>query len=108
MNEHDKVNSKSTGDEPERYFLVLFQRGRRRDPFAFMNSPTFEVAKEYLEGAIASKREKTQLDIWLESPGGDATIAYKFILLARHLASTIRVVIPDYAKSAATLLSIGA
>lgn len=46
------------------------------------------------------------MDLWLDSPGGSARDAYKIALLLRSIASRVRVVIPDYAKSAATLLSL--
>lgn len=61
-----------------------------------------------LEDGIAEPRENVELDLWLESPGGDAHAAYKLALLLRAHASRLRVVIPDYAKSAATLLTLAA
>lgn len=42
----------------------------------------------------------------IESPGGDADAAYKIALLLHARARKLRIVIPDYAKSAATLLSL--
>lgn len=50
--------------------------------------------------------EQVEIDLWLESPGGDAHAAYKLGLLVRAVASRVRVVVPDYAKSAATLLAL--
>jgi hypothetical protein len=61
-----------------------------------------------LEDGVAEPRENVELDLWLESPGGDAHAAYKLALLLRAHASRLRVIIPDYAKSAATLLSLAA
>ena len=61
-----------------------------------------------LEDGISQPRENVQVDLWLESPGGDAHTAYKLALMLRKVASHIRVVVPDYAKSAATLLALAA
>jgi hypothetical protein len=47
-----------------------------------------------------------EIDIWLDSSGGDAHAAYKLALMVRAAASKVRVVIPDFAKSAATLLAV--
>jgi hypothetical protein len=51
-------------------------------------------------------REDVEIDVWLESPGGDAHTAYKLALMLQHAAEHVRVVVPDYAKSAATLLAL--
>ena len=50
----------------------------------------------------------TEIDLWLESPGGDAHVSYKIALLLRSYTPKLRVIVPDYAKSAATLLSLAA
>jgi hypothetical protein len=64
--------------------------------------------RRMLEDGVAEPRENVELDLWLESPGGDAHAAYKLALLLRAHTSRLRVIIPDYAKSAATLLSLAA
>jgi ClpP class serine protease len=52
----------------------------------------------------------TPLDLLLHSPGGDIDAAEKLITLIRNRAgsSTVRVIVPDYAKSAGTLIALGA
>ena len=52
----------------------------------------------------------TAIDLLLHSPGGDIDAAEKLITLVRKRAGTapVRVVVPDYAKSAATLIALGA
>lgn len=52
----------------------------------------------------------TPIDLLLHSPGGNIDAAEKLILLIRRRAGTapVRVIVPDYAKSAATLLALGA
>lgn len=50
------------------------------------------------------------IDLMLHSPGGDIDAAEKLITLIRKRAGTapVRVIVPDYAKSAATLIALGA
>ncbi len=67
---------------------------------------TFVPVRRQIEDAIALPREQVEIDVWLESPGGDAHSAYKLALLLRSVACCVRVVIPDFAKSAATLLTL--
>ncbi|SPD88196.1 SDH family Clp fold serine proteinase [Micropruina glycogenica] len=52
----------------------------------------------------------TPIDLLLNSPGGDIDAAEKLILLIRKRAGSapVRVIVPDYAKSAATLIALGA
>jgi hypothetical protein len=62
--------------------------------------------RRQIEDNIKEQRDNVEIDVWLESPGGDAHTAFKLALMLRHAAKHIRVVIPDYAKSAATLLAL--
>lgn len=48
------------------------------------------------------------LDVVLDSDGGSADAAYKSILILREVSASIRVLVPAWAKSAATLFSLGA
>jgi ATP-dependent protease ClpP protease subunit len=64
-----------------------------------------EVRRE-LEDRVTAPQGQVEIDLWIESGGGDPHTAYKLALMLRHAASTIRVVVPDYAKSAATLLAL--
>lgn len=52
----------------------------------------------------------TPIDLMLHSPGGNIDAAEKLITLIRKRAGTapVRVIVPDYAKSAATLIALGA
>ncbi|MFY2791274.1 hypothetical protein BH92_07695 [Rhodococcoides fascians A21d2] len=52
----------------------------------------------------------TNIDLLLNSPGGDIDTAEKLTTLIRKKAGkgTVRVIVPDYAKSAATLIALGA
>lgn len=59
-----------------------------------------------IEDTVKEPRSEVEIDVWLESGGGSADAAFKLALILRHTAHLIRIVIPDYAKSAATLLAL--
>lgn len=93
----------------ERYILVLFQDGgfapsRRQH----IGSALVAELRVKIEEMITAPPEQVEIDVWLESPGGLADSAYKLAVLLRAYSSRLRVVVPDYAKSAATLLAIAA
>jgi len=50
------------------------------------------------------------LDLLLHTPGGDMDAAEKLITMVRNVvgAATLRVIVPDFAKSAGTLMALGA
>ena len=75
-------------------------------PGAALRGLAFNKIDQSLKAATLPEKAKTTVDLWLDSPGGSARDAYKIALLLRSIAGHIRVVIPDYAKSAATLLSL--
>ncbi len=64
------------------------------------------LMRREIEDQVKEPKDQVEVDLWLESPGGNAHSAFKLALLLRHTAGRIRVVIPDYAKSAATLLAL--
>jgi hypothetical protein len=84
---------------PTRYFLIWFSL----DPM--MGEMLIPIRRQ-IEDMVKEDRDNVEIDLWLESAGGDAHTAYKLALILRHTAGHIRVVVPDYAKSAATLLAL--
>ncbi len=48
------------------------------------------------------------LNLILQSPGGDGTVVEKFVSLCRSQCKKFRVIIPNEAKSAATMIALGA
>lgn len=86
------------------YALVLFQSGPQ---FPLITRPAVSHIQQMLDGVITTPKDATEIDIWLDSPGGDAHATYKLILDLRQRCRLLRAVIPDYAKSAATLLCLG-
>ena len=73
-----------------------------------INRGSIAPIRRAIEDQVSSPPDEVEIDVWLDSPGGDAHSAYKLALMLRAAASRVRVVIPDYAKSAATLLAISA
>lgn len=75
-------------------------------PGAGLRGREFTTIEQSLKAAALPGKAQTTVDLWMDSPGGSARSAYKIALLLRSIACRVRVVIPDYAKSAATLLSL--
>jgi hypothetical protein len=96
------------GSEPNKFYLVLFQTGGREELIGQMDRLVVQMIQDKFDEVISSPADQTEIDVWLESPGGDANAAYKLFLVLRSRCRKLRVVIPDYAKSAATLLVLGA
>lgn len=89
----------SGSDETRRYALVWLSDKS-------IGAPTIVPIRRAIEDGVKEPREEVEVDVWLESPGGDAHAAFKLALMLRHVAARVRVVVPDYAKSAATLLAL--
>lgn len=87
----------------QKYIVIFFQGGKD----AFITHPVAYHLQSRLDSVINTKPEDTEIDMWLESPGGSAHAAYKMWLELYARASKLRVWIPDCAKSAATLLALG-
>jgi Serine dehydrogenase proteinase len=86
--------------EPRRYVLVWLAWREEIEP------SNLTTIRRQIEDLVREPREDVEVDVWLESPGGDAHTAYKLALMLRDIACHIRVAVPDYAKSAATLLAL--
>jgi hypothetical protein len=87
---------------PKRYHLALFL------PDTSLDREIVRIIQRMLDEEIESEPSKTRIDLWIDSPGGDAHAAYKLALDLRSRCSELNAVIPDYAKSAATLLALAA
>ena len=58
--------------------------------------------------ALMSLGDVDKLNLIINSPGGDGTVAEKIIELCRAYCKEFRVVVPNRAKSAATVIALGA
>jgi membrane-bound ClpP family serine protease len=62
-----------------------------------------------LGDALASLGKVDRLDVLLHTPGGSGDMAEKFIEMCRsHCSGQLRVIVPNMAKSAGTLIALGA
>src|SRR5262249_43415249 len=90
-------------EKTARYYLILFQHGGNN---AIDRALVRRVQHE-LDDIITTPASETEIDVWIESLGGDAHAAYKLVLELRDRCRKLQAVIPDLAKSAATLLTLG-
>jgi hypothetical protein len=93
-------------DSTSRYVAVLLQQGQD-GAYAFISRAAVFKMQRRMDEVITSSKDSTEIDVWIESPGGDAHATYKLILDLRSRARIVRAIIPDYAKSAATLFLMG-
>lgn len=85
-----------------RYHLVVFQ-----DEHDDIDRTLVRAIQASLDEQITTPPEQTAIDLWIESLGGDAHAAYKLIIDLRSRCAQLRSIVPDYAKSAATLIVLG-
>lgn len=85
------------------YQVLLFQGGRDT-----IGRHTLLDLQDHLDSKVKTHPSETEIDVWIDSPGGDAHAAFKMYLDLRSRCNRLRVMVPDYAKSAATLFAIGA
>jgi Serine dehydrogenase proteinase len=90
-----------------RYNLVIFQCGPPGARQSTLRRGVVANIIKQLDAHVTTPLSRTEIEIWLDSPGGDAHATYKLLLDLRQRCGKLTVVIPDYAKSAATLLVLG-
>ena len=100
------ADASSVGEPPAGRRAVVIVGLLQFAPGAALRGREFTAVGQSLKAAALPGKTQTTVDLWLNSPGGSARSAYKIALLLRSIACRVRVVIPDYAKSAATLLSL--
>lgn len=59
-------------------------------------------------GDLLQDKADLDLDLLLQSPGGDIDVAEKLIYMCRNNTKSFRVIVAESAKSAATLIALGA
>jgi hypothetical protein len=90
-----------------KHCLVLFQGRTASSRLRTISRSLVHHVQRELDRSIKTPKEKTEIEVWIDSPGGDANAAYKLALDLRHRCSRLTAVIPDLAKSAATLFVMG-
>lgn len=68
----------------------------------------FGYSVEYFEELLFDASTEMDLHLMLVSPGGDGEVAVRLVRSAQARCRNRTVIVPDYAKSAATLLALGA
>jgi serine dehydrogenase proteinase len=78
--------------------------------FLFADSIWFGTTLDFRRAVIEHKKTNAadEIDFIIHSPGGSPADAYRIIRALRGSYKTVNVVVPFWAKSAATLLSLGA
>lgn len=71
-------------------------------PLGFINRDDIAPFADLLQNL-----ENVDLDLLLQSPGGDIDIAEKIIYMCRSSSKSFRTIVPESAKSAATLITLG-
>lgn len=111
--ERQKIQSKAAfesrrrKDRVERIKAIQGLRNSKVVVYYSVDTLTGDHA-EILFDLLETVRKQTRLDLFLLSPGGFADPAFKMAALCRDFAEdSFAVIIPHYAKSAATLLCLG-
>jgi hypothetical protein len=73
-----------------------------------MIGPIFGYSIEYFEELLYDAAPDQNLHLMLVSPGGDGEVAVRLVRMAQARCAHMTVIVPDEAKSAATLLALGA
>lgn len=80
----------------------------RKKPLLIFSSTDIQSGSVILtEKALGSKKFQ-ELDVLLQTPGGDPHSAFKIVKLLRKNAKKINIIVPLFAKSAGTLICLGA
>ncbi|HUY45159.1 MAG TPA: hypothetical protein VMV92_05485 [Streptosporangiaceae bacterium] len=73
-----------------------------------MIGPIFAYSVEHFEELLFDASQSEDLHLMLVSQGGDGEVAVRLVRSAQARCARLTVIVPDYAKSAATLLALGA
>lgn len=113
-NEKAEENIQKNETETEN-LLDKFSESRKADVLPLLMDPTRSIDRyfasrvyEYLEGWRENK-EYGDLDVVIHSSGGSASVAYHIgRMLQSYCDNKLTIIVPRYAKSAATLLACSA
>lgn len=81
---------------------------------AFLRHPAGTIVQEdsqfieHLLRSIDLEQYPGTLDLFLQTPGGDPTAAERIVMTCRSYAKSFRVIVPQTAISAGTLIAMGA
>jgi hypothetical protein len=90
-----------------KYCVSIFQGRTHKAEMRTISRGLVSRIQRDLDKVIKTPRDKTEIEVWIDSPGGDAHAAYKLALDLRHRCRRMTAIVPDLAKSAATLFVMG-
>jgi hypothetical protein len=91
--------------------VLALEKKRKSRIFCIVHGGDSHICGPTLWSVIKRRREFENLDtleLLLHSPGGHADLAYQLMKYFRRKAKTVNVIVPFAAKSAATLMCLGA
>ncbi|MGH9023349.1 MAG: SDH family Clp fold serine proteinase, partial [Acidimicrobiia bacterium] len=95
-------------DRYERQRLIKAYEERFGCRLIVMSAPIFGESVTFFEELIYDASGDQDLHLILDSPGGDGETAVRLVRSAQARCRELSVIVPDQAKSAATLLAMGA
>lgn len=113
LQEYDVLNNQKALRQKTLQELEVFSPGKTSAYIGFLCSEgaNASISSEDISAigdVLLSVGEVDELNLIINSPGGDGTIAEKIIELCRAYCKTFRVIVPNRAKSAATIIALGA
>lgn len=95
-------------DRYERQQLIRDYEQAYECRLVVMRDVIFERSVPFLEELLWDAERDSPLHLMLDSPGGDGETAVRLVRSAQERCSELTVIVPNQAKSAATLLLLGA
>ncbi|RXF67962.1 SDH family Clp fold serine proteinase [Arcticibacter tournemirensis] len=91
--------------------IIALEKLRNGVPQFLFSHPVYPSASEQVRKEVLSFKQDNpdsqEIDVIVNSPGGLADDAYRIIRTFRKNFETVNIIVPLWAKSAATLLSLG-
>jgi len=78
----------------------------RKKPLLLLNMDHVAPPSSLLTATELRSKSFSELDVVLHTPGGHIETAYKIVKLLRQHAKKVNIIVPAYAKSAGTLISL--
>lgn len=93
--------------------IRTIEAGTRRQLICYVGGLKTLISRDdvvFLVDLLHNVEPNKDVDLLLHTPGGDMDAAEKLITMVRNVVGTamLRVVVPDFAKSAGTLMALGA
>lgn len=95
-----------SAQEEQSYKLIKSFCEARKLPLLLLSMAEVNHISAILAAKELRGKEVPELDVILHTPGGHIESAYKIVKLLRKHASKVNIVVPAYAKSAGTLISL--